>query len=356
MKEAKKWLIRFIVALATAIFVLAGLVIVIDPYVHYHKPLNYISYRFNDERYINDGIARHYDYGAIIIGTSMSQNFKPSEWEKLTGEKTIKLPFSGSDFMEMREQLERAFTYNPNIKTVIWGIDYDALIRPYNYHNYEDYPTYLYDNNPFNDVEYILNKDVFYKGILADLERTIKGEPTETLDSYSSWDIEGGLEHIMLNYNRLPEAKEMEPDLPKEQEEMVLENVIRNISDLADAHPDVTFLLFYPPYGIVHWDMCNREGWTLRHFEAEQIATEEMLKHDNIMLYNFFDNFELTCNLENYKDPEHYVADVNSWILEQLAGDEWLVTKDNYLERMKMAHEFYYNYEFDSLFEKTDMD
>jgi hypothetical protein len=350
MKEAKKWLKRFIIALALVIGAFAAVVIIIDPYLHYHKPLSFISYRYHDQRYINDGIARHYDYDAVIIGTSMTENFKTSEWEKLTGERTIKLPVAGGDFMEMREQLERAFSYNPEIRTIIWGIDYDALVRPYDFHSYDNYPTYLYDNNPFNDVEYVLNKDVLYKGVLADLERTIKGEPTETLDSYSSWNIEGGLEHIMLNYNRLPEAKEMEPDLPKEQEIMVLENVVRNLSDFADAHPDVTFLLFYPPYGIVHWDMCNREGWTLRHFEAEQIATEELLKHDNIKLYNFFDNFELTCNLENYKDPEHYVAGVNSWILTQLLNDEWLVTEDNYMERMKKAHDFYYNYDFETIF------
>ena len=156
----------------------------------------------------------------------------------------------------------------------------------------------------------------------------------------------------MLNYNRLEESKEMEPDLPPKQEVMVLENVVKNITDLADEHPDVTFLLFYPPYGIVHWDMCNREGWTLRHFEAETIADEEILKHKNIKLYSFFDNFDLTCNLENYKDPEHYVAKVNSWILKQLTTDEWLVTEDNYLERMQLAHSYYMEYDYEAIFKQ----
>jgi len=351
LKIAKKNFYKFIIALLAVLVIIASVTVIIDPYVHYHKPLEGISYRFSDERYINDGIARNYDYEAVIIGTSMIQNFKPSEWENLTGEKTIKLPFSGGDFLEEREQLERAFQYNSDIKTIIWGVDYDALVRPYDFHSYDSYPTYLYDNNPFNDIQYVLNKDVLFHGVFVDIQRTISKILTTNLDEYSSWDIEGGLEHIMMNYNRLPEAKEMEPDLPEYQEEMVLENVVKNFGEFADAHPDVTFYLFYTPYGIVHWDMCQREGWTLRHFEAEQIATEELLKHDNIKLYNFFDNFELTCDLENYKDPEHYVSSVNSWILTQLLSDDWLVTKDNYLERMNKAHEYYWNYDFDTIFE-----
>ena len=36
--------------------------------------------------------------------------------------------------------------------TVIWGIDYLGLNRDYDYQSYESYPTYLYDNNPLNDV------------------------------------------------------------------------------------------------------------------------------------------------------------------------------------------------------------
>ena len=224
MKEAKKWLIRFIVALMAALAAIAIIVIVIDPYLHYHKPLGFISYRYNNERYLNDGIARQYDYETIIIGTSMTQNFKPSEWESLTGQKTIKLPFPGGDFMEMREQMERAFEYNDEIKTIIWGIDYDALVRPYDFHSYENHPTYLYDNNPFNDVKYILNKGIIYQGVMADLERTVSGTASDTLDTYSAWNYEGGLDHIMLNYNRLETAKEMEPDLPKEQEEKLAES------------------------------------------------------------------------------------------------------------------------------------
>ncbi len=350
MKDSMKWLTRFIIALSLTLFVVAGVIVFVDPYLHYHRPLSFISYRYSDERYINDGIARHYDYDTIIIGTSMCENFKPSEWENLTGEKTIKLPFSGGDFMEMHNQLTRAIKYNPSIKTIIWGIDYDALVRPYDYHSYDAYPEYLYDNNPFNDVQYVLNMAVVYKGVLADLERTISGIPTENLDDYSAWERKGGLGYIMLNYDRLDIPKEMKACLSGEEKEMVLENVTRNISDLADENPNITFLLFYPPYGLIHWDRSNREGQTLRHFEAEQIATEELLKHDNIRLYNFFDNYELTCNLENYKDPEHYLASVNSWILEQLTNDTWLVTEDNYAERMNKTHDFYYNYDFSSIF------
>ena len=39
-----------------------------DPYFHYHGPFSSFSYRLYEERYINDGISRHFNYDAIITG------------------------------------------------------------------------------------------------------------------------------------------------------------------------------------------------------------------------------------------------------------------------------------------------
>lgn len=57
---------------------LAGITIYVDPLFHYHAPLGSLQYPLYDERYMNDGIVRHFDYDAIITGSSMTENFKTS--------------------------------------------------------------------------------------------------------------------------------------------------------------------------------------------------------------------------------------------------------------------------------------
>lgn len=93
--KAKKWFLSCMSVLAGSILIMLLVFWIFDPYFHYHKPFSFISYRLYDERYINDGISRHFDYDAIITGTSMAQNFKTSEVDALFGVESVKETFSG---------------------------------------------------------------------------------------------------------------------------------------------------------------------------------------------------------------------------------------------------------------------
>ena len=349
-KQDKKWFIKFIVSLIVCIVGIVLMTVVVDPYFHYHGPVDGISYRLYEERYINDGIGRQFDYDTVITGTSMTQNFKPSEWDAMTGSRTVKLPFSGGSFIEIGSNLRRAISYNENLKTVIWGIDYNCFLRNYDYDGYGTYPEYLYDNNVWNDTSYVLNKSILYHGTLFNILQTISGEESTTMDEYASWDYGRGMEAILRSYERREDVLPMETGLTPEEVEMVTENIQKNLVDLANDNPDITFHFFYTPYSIVYWDKEYREGTMLKQFEAEEIATTMLLQCPNVKLYNFFDNYELICNVENYKDKEHYIAEINSWILKQLYQGEGIVDKTTYKEQIKNNKEFYLSYPYEELF------
>ena len=192
--QAKTWLKKCILALIGSIVLFFVLCFVFDPYFHFHKPFSFVRYRLYDERYTNDGISRHFDYNAMITGTSMAQNFKPSEMDQLFGTQSVKETFSGAGYQELSQNLERALKRNSNLKTVIWTIDYNGLIREKDWTQYEGYPTYLYDDNPWNDTQYIFNKSVFYHGVLTNIAKTILQQPSTSMDEYSAWDKPTGLQ------------------------------------------------------------------------------------------------------------------------------------------------------------------
>lgn len=348
--KSKKWFKKCIICLLTAIFLVFVLVFIFDPYFHFHKPFSFISYRLYDERYTNDGISRHFDYDTIITGTSMAQNFKTSELDRLYGTKSVKETFSGAGYKELSENLERALERNKNLKTIFWTMDYNALRRDKDWTQYENYPTYLYDDNPWNDVEYIFNKDVLYHGVLPNIMLTLGGYRSTTMDEYSSWDKETGLEYIMESYDRWEERAPMREGLSDEERVIVTDNVRQNFEELIKKHPDVTFYIFYSPYSICFWDFLNQEGMMKEQFEAEQIATEILLQYDNVKLYNFYDRYDIICNTDNYRDKEHYSPEINTKILEWMTTDENRITKENYLDRLQKEKEFYLNYDYESIF------
>lgn len=349
---AKKWFRQSLTATLGGIFMVFLLVYVFDPYFHFHKPFSFVNYRLYEERYINDGISRHFDFDALITGTSMAQNFKTSEIDELYGVTSVKETFSGSGFMEQSENLDRALRRNKELKTVFWSIDYNCLIREPDWTRYDSYPDYLYDDNPFNDLEYVFNKDILYHGVLPNIIKTITGEPSTSFDEYSSWDKPTGYKYIMSSYMRLQEREPMQEHIPEMERGWVEASIKRNLVDLINKYHDTTFYVFYTPYSIYFWDSRYQEGTMNWNFDAERIATEMLLECDNVKLYNFFNHYDVVCNADNYRDKEHYSPQINSKILEWMTTDEDRITKENYLKRLEEEKEFYLNYDYESLFVK----
>lgn len=124
--QANKWLKKCILALVGSVVLIVVLCFIFDPYFHFHKPFPFVRYRLYEERYINDGISRHFDYNAMITGTSMAQNFKTSEVDELFGVQSVKETFSGAGYQELSQNLERALERNSDLKTVIWTVDYNG--------------------------------------------------------------------------------------------------------------------------------------------------------------------------------------------------------------------------------------
>ena len=130
---------------------------------------------------------------------------------------------------------------------------------------------------------------------------------------------------------------------------MISGNICQNVTNLADEHLETTFYLFFPPYSICYWDDLKNRGEIDWRIDAEQLAIEELIKHPNIKLYSFCNNFDLVCNLDNYKDRAHYGEWINSDILYWMYNEEYLLTQDNYLDYIETIREFYNSYDY-SLF------
>ena len=166
---------------------LCGIMIVVDPYFHYHAPIDGVEYQIHNQRYQNDGILRNFEYDSIITGTAMTENFSASQWDELFDAKTVKVSLSGSYLKESADRLDRAFLSNDQIKYVVRSLDLYALTADKDSISDYNYPNYLYDDNIFNDVKYLLNKSVFANEILPIIYNTKHNIETPDFDQAFSW-------------------------------------------------------------------------------------------------------------------------------------------------------------------------
>lgn len=348
-KKQKKWfLVTLLGTLGGLLMILIAMVIV-DPYFHYHGMVPGISYRLYSERYINRGIARHFEYDAVITGSSMNQNFKTSLMDELFGTNSIKIPFSGGGFREMTDTLRAAFESDNEIKYVLWGLDYNGLGREHYWKGYEEYPEYLYDDNLLNDVQYIWNKSILFEGLIINLLQTVQGVETTSFDDYSSWTGATGWEGISATYQRSLEILPMK-EIEENTLNQTVENMMLNIVNLAKENPNTQFLLFYAPYSALHWEALYRDGELEKQLWIEAAATKTLLECDNIQLYSFADVTEVTGNINLYRDTEHYIAEINDEIMRWIAEGKGRVTRENYQELIQWEYDYYMNYDYDSLY------
>ena len=351
----KKEFFRYLIVQVLIIGLIAFAMIFADPYFHFHAPISFLKYEISEERYVNDGISRNFSFNGLITGTSMNQNFKTSQAEELFGGNFVKETFSGGAFMEIASNLSRTIERNSNLDIVIWGLDYNGLRRQYDYQAYSKYPEYLYDDNVLNDVNYIFNKDILYKGFVSTLWRTLKGEETTTFDEYSAWTSEHGFAHIIESYDREAYRENSGysfygPIDPDRELELTYENITKNLIPVIEQNPDITYYFFYSPYCILYWDSLYLDGAIEVQLEAEEMTSNLLLQYPNVRLYSFYENTDLICDLDLYRNKEHYIAEVNSMILNWISKNEYRITQENLSEHMEKMREIYESFDYEGFY------
>ena len=82
MMKRKTWALLSLALLLGTIGAICLTVIVIDPFQVYHLATRYMPPIDNTTQvYANAGIARSYDYDSAVVGTSVTENFRPTQMD-----------------------------------------------------------------------------------------------------------------------------------------------------------------------------------------------------------------------------------------------------------------------------------
>ncbi len=335
----KRVLIGFGILVTAGFLLVAALVIYVDPFFHYHKPLEGFPYQVDNQLSQNPGMAAHMDYDSVILGSSMTVNFQTTWFKELMDLNTVKLSYSGAFPKDQSNIMEIIFEHKEdNVKKVFLGIDvitYTGGVEETKY----PIPEYLYDHKYLNDIKYLLNKDVVLNYILRPLADP---EPTDLSNIYTSWwtDEYYNESWVLSNYTspeKVEEVTEPEAYIPA-----VEKNLSVNICPYIEAHPETEFVIFFPPYSILFWNDVLQENHLQATLEEYRYIANRLNVYDNVEVYFFPAIEEIVCDLNNYADYSHYHPRYNRYMTECFAKKEYVVAKDGqpgktidaYLEEM----------------------
>ena len=348
-KVWKKFLIQELTITALQMIAVAAIVPCVDPFFHYHAPVEGFSYIYDNERYQNDGITRNFEYDAVITGTSVSENFRATIVDELFNVKSVKATYAGGYYKEIGDGERRALEYNDNIKMVIRSMDMYFAMTEVDYRNPQAAdPSFLYDNNVLNDEAYLYNADVLFEYVNSGIGRTINGVPSDNFDTYMRFaeDRPLGAAYV-LPYVTGGAVSGDEIHMTDEERDMLTANVRANLTANIAAYPDVQFYYFFPPYCIADWYTNHYvKGDIPALIEEMELVTEEVLKYDNAHVFCFYDDTDVITNLDNYSDLQHYSGEVSDMILQAMANGEHELTLDNYKEYFESVKEYYMNYDY----------
>lgn len=349
MRTTKSFIITFIISSLAALLLVAGVVVFIDPFFHYHKPLKSFPYVVDDQVDMNPGLARHMDYDSILLGSSMTVNFNTDWFESYMGLKTQKLTYNGAYPKDQSNIMDIVFDAKGNtVKRVFLGIDemnYSGGVDETKFPITE----HLYDKNPLNDVKYIFNKDVVLNYCLKPL--VDRSDATQWNLIYPFWwQDEHYSKALVLMFYEPCQTVAVPPEVHS-FDAAIEANLSTNIIPYIEAHPETTFTCFYPPYSILYWNDVNNRKELDTVIQKYRYMTRRLLEYDNVEVCFFQNNEDVICNLNNYADYTHYHGRICEYMVQCFENGEHRVTEDNLEEELEMLRVLAADYDYEAIWD-----
>ena len=318
LRTRKRWAIFTLTAAILLLSLCALTVYLVDPFEHYRESA--ILPLYDQESYNNPGIAKNYDYNAVILGTSMVEMSHPSVIDECFGVSSVKLPMRGSHTAQMGWQLAHVLDTH-ELKLAILAVDAYSLMGPPD--DMEEIYDYLWNDSVLDDVSYLLNLDVLLVRVPRMLRNLGKSTATKRDDMYQWTDVTFSAHSVFDSFSFQPQQEMTDPDYRLERS---TENIRRHIETYVAAHPETTFKIYMPPYSVAYWYVMTRGGLSEQQYRSRARVCELLLDYPNVEIYDYSSRLEWITDLDNYFDYSHHSGAISDAIMRAMAAGENCVT------------------------------
>ena len=345
--SGKKFIRISLILTAAFLVLIAAVNVAIDPLFQYHKPWFGLEPVITNERYQNAGVIKHFDFDNAIMGTSMCENFKVSEVNEVFGGQTVKVTMSGSSAYNMTYQFNIMKNRQELPKNILCCMDSIIFEAP-SHTDKNPIPVFLYNNDLFDDAEYLWNFTIFndftFQTIMLNINHSVPD-----YDTVFSWNEEKRNENAIDNYKRPEKSNESvntKAYLTLEKENLAL------LTQYIASMPETTFVFFMSPFSMLYWDEQTRLNRVLTLKAAYLEACKTLTSYKNVKVHFWADEemLAIMSDLDNYVDACHYNGQVSSEILKRIKNKQGLVNSNNYQEQVNTLFQYIENFDYEKLF------
>lgn len=329
--SALKWIRNFLCFLLAIILLLSSAAYIVDPFMQFRVRDN--AY-FLQEWYVSGGLIKNYDYDTLILGSSVTQNFDMDVFRQELGVKPLHIGLGAMTPEEMAELLQLAYN-TQKADTYYICVDLPVLRGD---NGESRMPEHLLKDDLLSKLRYLLSYEVWFRYLPVDVafmildklnvELPIKFTYQKSIDRLGDWRLDfpySGEETVLFHH------KEGIFSVSQVETEGLYQGAVECIDTFFEQFDfeKGEHIFFFPPYSSVCWvEYQLREQFEI-YLQIKQYFIEKALEH-GIKVYDF-QVADFTMDLDNYRDTIHYMPNINDWMVERFAGDEYVVTADNRL-------------------------
>ena len=299
----------FVISLLLAYGVL---VYVLDPYYKIHHRLDPLGKPRLMAPAVLEKLGAAHD--SVLLGSSMTDNFSANKIHDTLGLNIIKLSLPGSTLHEQARVADLALT-KPSIHTIVWGVDLLAARgAPDAVHPDFPMPEYLYHNDWRSFAQYLSDPSLWQDLAVGGLRtmRALRAGGKLDMEKYPQTELgegEFGPQSVWKDFNG--KVFDNAAPLSVYRYDLLLANYQQNVRRVIVANPKVRFVLLYPPYSWLAWQRMLEKGNFDNLLRFKAAMTKDLLTLPNVEVHDFQSCFEITHNLNLYRDVGHYHPDVN---------------------------------------------
>ena len=301
----------------------------IDPFNLYH-PISSLRYISTEQRLARPAVARSPNYDSYFVGSSMIQEFVPADFNKALGARFAHLTLSAASSYEDLNLLK--LLAPRRYKYLVMEVYFQSFTPNLHATYYPDYPAYLYDDNPYNDIEAYLTCNPFMLGELYRAYfrnfRGIDKDPhgyRPTPDGYYSWESQKrwDAQSVRAEIASIWQYRHGKTQFSTENFRAILETAAPRFEHV---------LLYFPPVHAealrVHFIAGPPENMT-NYLAWKKDAIAMASAYPQVVFIDYQTINPYTLRDENYFDFNHYRANLRQMILDDFAS---------WLKRHRLAH------------------
>jgi len=310
------WLMGVLVAIVALASLIGAFNALVDPFQHYRVASAPRFYTLH-HRYINPGIAKHAAYDTVVSGSSIMENTRANVVAAACGGAAVNLAMPAMSAAEQRLMLSTALRARP-VRRVIAVLDFNEFAGAPDARQdvAGPLPRYLYDDNPFNDLPYLLSYDILRKSwdiVVGATREEFRTDPTAPW--YWAQRKRFGRSEVLSGLNlRDLNARYRQPVRTLDGMRASFE---RNLLPVVQTHPQTEFDFVWPPYSILVWmDFAQRDQLEVT-FAFKRYVYEALKPYANAKIIDLQAEESVTHDLDRYTDLYHFAPDVNDWLVRQ---------------------------------------